>query len=119
MLEKHLTLENKWFAAILDWRPLLLRLLSQFQTAFIAGSQLTDTAGGGTAVAGRSLLDSAGRRIASSILACGVIVDISLPGLFAATGLCPVVKQPDARGIRWFFVTIVSVVIPFDICPCG
>ena len=24
-LEKHLTLENKWFAAILDWRPLFLR----------------------------------------------------------------------------------------------
>ena len=25
MLEKHLTLENKWFTAILDWRPLFLR----------------------------------------------------------------------------------------------
>jgi hypothetical protein len=78
----------------------LPRLLSQFQTAFIAGLQLTDTAGDETAVAGQSLLDSAGRRIASPILACGVIVDISLPGLFAATGLWPVVKQPDARGIR-------------------
>jgi hypothetical protein len=39
--------------------------------------------------------------------------------LFAATGLWRVAKQPDARGIRRFFVTIVSVVIPFDICPCG
>jgi hypothetical protein len=87
MLEKHLTLENKWFAAILGWRPLFLRLLSLFPSTSIAGSQLTDATRGGTAVAGRGYLDSDGWRLASSVLACRVIGNFGLPCWLTATGL--------------------------------
>ena len=97
----------------------LLRLLSQSQTTFIAGSQLTDTAGGGTAIAGRSLLDSAGRRIASPILACRVIVNAGLPGLFAAAGLLVTVKQRASRVIPGFFMAMFSVGTQFDACVIG
>jgi len=48
-----------------------------------------------------------------------VIVNIGLPGWFAATGLRVMVKQPDSRGIPCFFVAIFSVITQFDVCPVG
>ena len=108
--------ERKTSASNLDR---LLRLLSQFQVSSFAGSQLANATRGGTAVAGRGHLHSAGRRIASPILACCVIVNIGLPGWFAAAGLRLTVKQPNSRGIPGFFLAIFSVVTQFDVCPVG
>ena len=53
-----------------------------------------------TAIAGQGHLHSAGRRIASPILACCVIVNIGLPSWFAATGLRVTVERPDSPGFQ-------------------
>ena len=85
----------------------------------IVGSQLADTARGGTAVARRGHLHWPSRWTASPILACCVIEDIGLQGWFSATGLHVTVKQPGSRGIPGFFVAIFPVVTRFDVCPVG
>jgi len=62
-------------------------------------------------------LDCAGRRIAPSILACCVIVGISLNGQFGATGPAVMMERPDSRAIICFCVAISSLATQIDAWP--
>jgi hypothetical protein len=48
-----------------------------------------------------------------------VIVNISLPGWFVATGLGVMVEQSDSHGSLCFFAAISSLATQFDACPVG
>ena len=96
----------------------LLRLLSQLQITFIAGSQLANATEGRTTVAGQGHLDAAGWRSTSSVhAACCVIVNIGLSGWFVATGLRLMMKPRDSRGILSSSWLLPSVVAQFDVYP--